>query len=66
MKKIIEWFKNPQINIWEVFICCNNEPIGISEYFLTYRKACKYMEQWNKENNDKEYSASLGGEPLYL
>lgn len=66
MKKIIEWFKNPHINIWEVSIFCNSKDIGVSEYFLTYRKACKYMERWNKENNDKEYSASLGGEVLWL
>lgn len=66
MKKIINWFKNPYINIWKVFITYNSEDIDISEYFLTYRKARKYMEKWNKENNDKEYSASLGGEVLFL
>lgn len=66
MKKIINWFKNPYINIWNVFITYNSEDIDVSEYFLTYRKARKYMEKWNKENNDKEYSASLGGEVLFL
>lgn len=66
MKKIIEWLKNPHINIWEVSIFYNNEDIGVSEYFLTYHKAREYMKNWNKENTDKEYSASLGGEVLYL
>lgn len=66
MKKIINWFKNPYINIWNVFITYNSEDIDVSKYFLTYHKARKYMEKWNKENNDKEYSASLGGEVLFL
>lgn len=55
----------PHITIWSIEL--RDRASGIlagQEFFLSYRRASKYLEKHQKEWED--YEICLGGEPLWL